>query len=99
MDLAAFRRSLEAPEPPPDLPPALAALWALARGQWDQAHAVVQACDSADCHHVHAHLHRVEDDPDNAAFWYARAGVPAFWGDLAEEWESLVLRLLPQDPG
>ena len=38
MDIAAFRASLDAAEPPPALSQALRALWLDARGNWDGAH-------------------------------------------------------------
>jgi hypothetical protein len=42
----------------------------------------------------HAHLHRVEGDLSNAAYWYARAGRSVGSGDLEVEWESIVRTLL-----
>lgn len=44
-------------------------------GEWDEAHGIVQA-DEADptaCW-IHAVLHKIEGDPGNARYWYARAG-------------------------
>lgn len=47
-----------------------------AAGEWDAAHAIVQDEASREAAWVHAHLHRVEGDPSNAAYWYARAARP-----------------------
>lgn len=52
----------------------LHALWLAHRGDWDGAHVLVQDNPSADAAWVHAHLHRVEGDSGNAAYWYRRAG-------------------------
>lgn len=41
---------------------------------WNRAHALVQDAAGADAAWVHAHLHRIEGDPDNAGYWYRRAG-------------------------
>ncbi len=70
MDLAAFRASLSAAEPPPDLSPALRALWLDARGNWDGAHDAAQADEGGAGDWVHAYLHRKEGDAGNAAYWY-----------------------------
>jgi hypothetical protein len=36
-----------------------------------------------DCEWVHAHLHRVEGDLDNACYWYRQARRPPATADLA----------------
>ena len=40
--MADFRASLSDTAPAPGLEPPLAALWWAAKGQWDQAHKIVQ---------------------------------------------------------
>jgi hypothetical protein len=44
-------------------------------GHWDEAHGVVQKDDAdlTSCW-VHAVLHKIEGDADNARYWYAKAG-------------------------
>jgi hypothetical protein len=44
---------------------------------------------------VHAHLHRVEGDESNAAYWYNRAGQPHCQEPLDSEWADLVITLMP----
>ena len=61
------------------------ALDRLDAGDWEGAHAMVQSADSAEAAWLHAHLHRVEGDEDNAAHWYRRAGRAPFEGTLDEE--------------
>lgn len=65
--------------------PALKALWLIAAGDWDGAHELVQDDESDAAAWVHAHLHRIEGDLDNAGYWYRQAGKPLATGDLAEE--------------
>jgi hypothetical protein len=81
-------------EPDPTLSPALQALWHAAKGEFDPAHAIVQAREGeADCDWVHAYLHRWEGDAGNAAYWYRRASRPMGHGDLTKEREAIRLAL------
>ena len=40
------------------------------KGLWYEAHAAVQSVNSDEGFWVHAYLHRVEGDFENAAYWY-----------------------------
>jgi hypothetical protein len=80
---------------PPAVEPEVAALWWVRRGDWDKAHQIVQDIDTVAAARVHAHLHRVEGDLDNAAYWYKRANQRVCEQGVAEEWESLLRSLLP----
>jgi hypothetical protein len=43
-------------------------------GQWSESHELVQKySDEISCL-IHAYLHRVEGDLDNARYWYGQAG-------------------------
>jgi hypothetical protein len=92
--MADFKASLSDAAPAPELEAALAALWWAAKGQWDQAHKIVQDEDDANSAWVHAYLHRVEGDLGNAGYWYRRAGQPVATGSLETEWEQMVSALL-----
>jgi hypothetical protein len=93
MDLAAFRASLSAAEPPL-LSPALRALWLDANGDWDGAHEAAQADEGGQGDWVHAYLHRKEGDSGNAAYWYRRASQPICRTSLEEEWQEIAEALL-----
>src|SRR6266496_4234948 len=67
MNLSQFRNSLANPKPPPGLAPALTALWWAAKDKWEKAHNIVMDEGGKDCAWVHAYLHRVEGDLENAA--------------------------------
>jgi hypothetical protein len=91
---ADFSASLSASAPASGLEPPLVALWWAAKGQWDQAHMIVQDEASADAAWVHAYLHRVEGDLGNAGYWYRQAGQPVPKDSLEAEWERIVSALL-----
>ncbi len=93
-DLAAFRDSLAAEDPPEGLRLALRGLWWDAKGDWDQAHARAMEQDDAEGAALHAYLHRREGDFPNARYWYARAGRPPVEGPLDAEWEALATEFL-----
>jgi hypothetical protein len=94
VSMADFRASLSAAAPAPELDPPLAALWWASKGQWDEAHKIVQDEETADAAWVHAYLHRVEGDPGNAGYWYRRAQKPVAQDTLESEWERIVSTLL-----
>lgn len=73
----------------------LAALWHAARGDWDKAHEIVQDDESAAAAWVHAHLHRVEGDHSNAAYWYRKAGKPVSDEPIDGEWTTIASGLIP----
>ena len=94
MDYVAFCKSLDAVAPPDMLGGPLVALWQVAKGNWDEAHNIVQDDPGKDAAWVHAYLHRLEGDSFNARYWYQRAGKPAISGEFEREWKSIVSELL-----
>ncbi len=47
-----------------------------------------------DCAWVHAYLHRLEGDLDNARYWYRQARRKPATHELAAEWSEIVAALL-----
>jgi hypothetical protein len=94
VSMADFRASLAKAAPAPDLGPPLAALWWAAKGDWDQAHKIVQDENTSEAAWVHAYLHRVEGDLGNAGYWYRQAGQPVAKDSLESEWERIVSALI-----
>jgi hypothetical protein len=90
----AFQRSLTGSRPPATCTPALQALWWAAKDDWNAAHNIVMAHEDADCAWVHAHLHRVEGDLDNARYWYRRAGKRTTSDALEVERDAIIAALL-----
>jgi hypothetical protein len=94
MTLAEFKGTLSKPNPPSGVATAVAALWWAAKEDWDKAHKLVMDEGGKDCAWVHAYLHRVEGDVENAGYWYRQAGIPAANGALQAEWEAIATELL-----
>lgn len=94
MNVADFIASLDGAAPAPDLTAPLAGLWWAAKGDWDQAHRIVQDDQGRDAAWVHAYLDRVEGDLGNADYWYRQAGQPAAKDSLEAEWERIAVTLL-----
>lgn len=93
MNPATFKSSL-AQDDPPQVGPVLQALWYAAKGDWHQAHRLVQDEESAEAAWVHAHLHRIEGDLGNAGYWYRRAGRPRSNAPIPAEWDEIVATLI-----
>lgn len=96
MNVHEFRESAKHQIPPEGLAAPLAALWWDAKGEWAQAHGLVDELETKDGMAVHAYLHRKEGSASNADYWYARAGREFYRQALDEEWEALVADLLKQ---
>ena len=96
MNMAAYIASLDGASPAPNLGAPLAGLWWAAKSDWDRAHKIVQDEDSRDAAWVHAYLHRVEGDLDNARYWYRQAHRKPATHELASEWDEIVAALLGQ---
>jgi hypothetical protein len=90
-----FRASLKtAAKPPARMSAPLRALWLDGKGDWAAAHGTVDNLETKEAARVHAYLHRVEGDRDNARYWYGRAGVKPATNALEGEWEELVRAFL-----
>jgi hypothetical protein len=95
MTIAEFRASLSLPTAPENMTAPLAALWWDARGDWAQAHSLVDELETQQGMAVHAYLHRKEGSESNADYWYARAGRAQHRPSIQDEWAALVEALLP----
>jgi hypothetical protein len=60
---------------PSSVVPYAGSLLLLAAGDIESAHRIVQESPSIDGAYIHGMVHRVEDDFDNARYWFLRAGV------------------------
>jgi hypothetical protein len=89
-----FKETLKQQFPPEGLSVPLTALWWDAKGEWAQAHGLVDELETHDGMAVHAYLHRKEGAASNADYWYARAGREFHRPELDAEWDALVEGLL-----
>ena len=94
MNFFQFQESLERTKPPAGLRPALVALWWAGKDNWERAHNIVMDEDGKESAWVHAYLHRVEGDLDNARYWYRRAQRPVSGKPFAAEWDAIAESLL-----
>ena len=94
MQLTEFINSLQQDRPNADFPVHLKALWYDKKGDWQQAHDLVDSLTDSDSSWVHAYLHRVEGDSWNADYWYRKAGRHRPNVNLEEEWKTIVQTLL-----
>lgn len=97
MNLDEFAKSAALGSKPPNLSPALCALWWDRKGDWDKAHSIAQDDKGQSGAWVHAYLHRVEGDASNAGYWYRRAGKSAGTGSLDAEWDAIAETLLREE--
>jgi hypothetical protein len=97
MTLAELRESLDASEPPDGLSLELRALWWDAKGDWKQAHDLINDEPGPNAAWVHAYLHRKEGDLSNARYWYGRVGKPECKDTLDAEWAKIarVMMVVP----
>jgi hypothetical protein len=94
MNSREFRETVNQQTPPAGLGAPLTALWWDAKGDWAQAHGLVDELETSEGMAVHAYLHRKEGAASNADYWYARAGRKFQRPTLEAEWEALVTGLL-----
>ncbi|MBL9154175.1 MAG: hypothetical protein JNK37_16900 [Verrucomicrobiales bacterium] len=96
MTLESFKQSVAAdPEPPEELPDLLKALWCARRGRWHEAHELVQDESSSLASWIHAHLHLIEGDLENAAYWYRLARREASDASrIDSEWETIAAEVV-----
>ena len=94
MDFETFNKSLSAAAPPAGVTIYLQSLWYDGKGDWEQAHTIIQDIEDKTASWIHAYLHRKEGDKWNAQYWYTKAGKPMPSNTLQQEWEGMVKALL-----
>ena len=90
MQFYEFSKSLTEANPPGTLSQYALSLWYDAKGDWDNAHKLIQDVDDNNAAWIHAYLHRKEEDIGNADYWYRRAGKKRPSVSLEKEWEEIV---------
>lgn len=89
-----FKATMQSAQPDGTLSVQLKSLWYDGKGNWQQAHDLIDQLTDQPSAWVHAYLHRKEGDTWNADYWYRRAGKTRPAVSLDEEWEQLVLHFL-----
>jgi len=65
MDFEEYKNSLKEALPPVTISPHLTALWYDGKGDWRQAHMIIQDIQDSSAAEIHAYLHRKEGDQWN----------------------------------
>jgi hypothetical protein len=94
MNTEEFKVSLKEKNPPAGIGANLQALWLDAKGQWHEAHNIVQETSGFEGDWIHAYLHRKEGDLSNASYWYAKVGKKRPQLSINEEWEQILSHLI-----
>ncbi|HUP12349.1 MAG TPA: hypothetical protein VM187_09065 [Niastella sp.] len=94
MNMASFKESIEANQLPSEASVYLKALWYDAKGDWNEAHQLIQDLADKNASWIHAYLHRKEGDVWNADYWYRKAGRQRPTVSLQQEWEELAAAFL-----
>jgi hypothetical protein len=94
MTFSSFKESLSSNEPPQNTSVYLRALWYDAKGDWNEAHKLIQDINDKNAAWIHAYLHRKEGDINNARYWYRNANKKLSSLTLAQEWEEIVVALI-----
>jgi len=97
MTIDDFRKSLSDGAPPASLSVPVAALWWDAKGDWSQAHGLVDELETTEGMAVHAYLHRKEGSTSNADYWYDKAGKKFRRESFDLEWTALAEALLASE--
>lgn len=91
-------QSLDESTCPGHINPYLQALWYDAKGNWVEAHKLIQQIDDVNAARIHAYLHRKEGDLHNARYWHRKAGSTLVETlSLEEEWLALLSEMLTAD--
>lgn len=90
MSIEEFKNTLKDFNPPEGLSIFLQSLWHDGKGNWHEAHSLIDSLSGKEASHLHAYLHRKEGDLGNADYWYRKAGKKRPEMDLDQEWEILV---------
>lgn len=68
------------------------------KGNWDEAHLLVQPIRNEYAYWIHAYLHRKELDLNNARHWYSMVGKSVPSCTYVEEREEILRALEQHDP-
>ena len=72
----------------------LLALWYALNDNWEIAHNIVQDIETKTAYWIHAYLHRLEGDLNNAEYWYKRANKNPSRDPLKSELEFIIQAVL-----
>ena len=66
------------------------AIWYAVKDNWDMAHKIIQDINTETASWIHAYLHRVEGDIDNAKYWYNHSRKEPCTESLKSELDNII---------
>jgi len=94
MQFEEFAKSVNNALPPENVNQYAMALWYDAKGDWQQAHNIIQDIENKTAYRIHGYLHRKEGENGNASYWYDKAGTELPQYSLEKEWEEIARDVL-----
>ena len=90
MNYNTFIASIKSGFPPAELTNPELALWHAMNDNWNSAHPTAQSIKNELGAWIHAYLHRIEGDLENANYWYRRANRSPSKNTLKDEAEEII---------
>ena len=90
MNYNTFIKSIKSGFPLAELTNPELAMWYAMNDNWNSAHQTAQSIKNELGAWIHAYLHRIEGDLENANYWYRRANRPQFQNTLQDEGEEII---------
>tara|TARA_B100001971_G_C17753325_1_gene316548 strand:- start:57 stop:383 length:327 start_codon:yes stop_codon:yes gene_type:complete len=90
MNYNTFIASIKSGFPPAELTNPELAMWYAMNDNWNSAHQTAQSIKNELGAWIHAYLHRIEGDLENANYWYRHANRPPSQNTLKDEAEEII---------
>ena len=90
MNYNTFITSIKSGFPPDELTKPELAMWHAMNDNWNSAHHTAQSIKNELGAWIHAYLHRIEGDIENANYWYKRASRLPSQNTLKDEAEEII---------
>ena len=90
MNYNTFIKSIKSSFPLAELTNPELAMWHAMNDNWNSAHRTAQSIKNELGAWIHAYLHRIEGDLENANYWYRHANRPPSQNTLKDETEEII---------
>ena len=93
LDYDTFILSLKNTHPPENLSDHQLSMWYALTNNWEDAHRLIQSINDEIAAWIHAYLHRLKGDINNANYWYKRANKNSINESLENEAKKIISSL------